>query len=212
MIKKEKVNKYKREKIKREEAKPRVFGFDVSGDYAYIPYKLKKFCVSIKKISLLEKNPRFNDKASEKLAILIKENGFRKPIVIDQDGKVRAGNTAYKAARMLGMKFIPAAESDFAGEAEAMRYVVSDNKASEYSYWDTDLLKELVGSQKLDSKENIKGLGLSDTDLQKLFVIKEEQEKKNLMEVVVTVATEEEAEKLVNHLRMHEYACRVVCS
>lgn len=202
MIKKEKVRKVSREKV----IKP----FDDFGDYAYIPYKLEKFCVSLKKISLLEKNPRINDKAAEKLAVLIKENGFRKPIVIDQNGKVRAGNTAYKAARLLGMKFIPAAESDFAGEVEAMRYVVSDNKASEYSYWDNDLLKELVESQKLDDKENIKGLGLTDNDLQKLFNIKEEKQFKHVMEVVVSVKTEGAAEELFTELKDRGFSCRIL--
>ena len=210
-INKERVNKYKREKIKRE-TEGKLLGFELAGPYKYIPYKLKKFCVPISQVSLLENNPRINDKAAEKLAILIKENGFRKPIVIDQDGKVRAGNTAYKAARILGLKFIPAAESDFTSEGAAMRFVISDNKASEFSYWDKDLLKELLENEELDlnGKRNIQGLGLTDADLKKLFEIKEEKERKPVIEVVVTVDSEEEAENLVNHLQMHDYKCRVL--
>lgn len=196
--------------IKKEKVESVGRSFPGNGLFAYVPEKLQKFCVNLSSVSLLEKNPRINDKASEKLAQLIKENGFRKPIVVDQNGKVRAGNTAYKAARILGMKRIPVAESDFTGEAEAMRYVVSDNKASEYSYWDTDLLKELVTSEKLDNKEHIKGLGLTDADLKKLFEIKKEKTLTHTMEVAVSVADETEAEQLYNRLTGEGYKCRVL--
>lgn len=210
-----KVRKVKRRKQTEEEKFSdglHDFGhlFEKTGDYAYIPFKLEKFCVPMSKISLLEKNPRINDPASEKLAILIKENGFRKPVVIDQHGKIRAGNTAYKAARLLNMKFIPAAESDFAGEADAMRYVLSDNKASEFSYWDKDMLKELIESESLNSDEHVAGLGLTDGDLQKLFEIKEDVEKKNLLQVIISVKDEDEAEDLVSEFNDRGFVCRVI--
>lgn len=215
-IAKEKVRKIKRTKRATREKADEILNesssklFDTFGEYKYVPHKLKKFCVSMSRVSLLEKNPRINDKAAEKLAILIKENGFRKPIVIDQNGKVMAGNTAYKAARLLDMKFIPAAESDFAGEADAMRYVISDNKASEYSYWDEEMLKELVASQQLDDKDVVRGLGLSDADMKKLFNMKEEKKIKSIMEVVASVDSEDEAEELFNELRERGYSCRVL--
>lgn len=213
MIKKTKISKVK--KVKKEKVKSKVkrnlpTSFYTNGDFAYIPEGLHKFCMPIKDISLLEKNPRINDKASEKLAELIEENGFRKPIVIDQDGKVRAGNTAYKAAKILGMKFIPAAQSAFSGEAEAMRYVVSDNKASEYSYWDRDMLKELIESEKLDNERNIKGLGLSDGDLKSLFQIEKEKQLKHKIELAVEVESEEQAKVLFDELTEKGYKCRVL--
>lgn len=206
-VKTEKLRKVRRERVgKKFVKKP----FPTEGDYKFVPRGLIPFCVEIDSVQLLDKNPRVNDAASKKLAELIQENGFRKPIVIDQDGIVRAGNTAYKAARLLEMKFIPAARSEFAGEGDAMRFVISDNKASEFSYWDTELLRELVENQKLDAKENLAGLGFSDAELTKLFAIREEKQLKHLMEVVVPVETEQEAKMLFDSLTESGYKCRVL--
>jgi len=206
-IKKEKVRKVNREKASTQSVKK---PFPTEGEYKFVPAGLSPFCIAIDQVRLLDKNPRINDDASKKLAELIKENGFRKPIVIDQDGIVRAGNTAYKAARLLGMKFIPVAQSEFAGEADAMRFVISDNKASEFSYWDTELLRELVTSEKLDAKENLAGLGFTDAELAKLFEIQKEKQLKHLMEVVVSVETEQEAKELFDSLTDSGYKCRVL--
>src|SRR5512136_380495 len=85
-------------------------------EFLYVPEGLRKFCVSIEKVKLFDKNPRRNDVAARDLAESIKVNLFRKPIVIDQHWVIRAGNTAYKAALILGMRQIPVAQSDFADE------------------------------------------------------------------------------------------------
>jgi len=128
--------------------------FLATGDFAYVPEKLKKFCMSIDSIHLDKRNPRKNDEAVGRLADLIKEHGFRKPIVIDQYGEIRAGNTAYKAACLLGMKYIPTAQSHFENSSVSTAYTISDNKSSEWSEWDKDILSRLLVSENLiDSLE-----------------------------------------------------------
>lgn len=196
-------------KVKKSAEAPKSKTFETTGDYAYIPEKLKKFCVSIDKVKLDPKNPRKNDEAAKEVAKLIAKNGFRKPIVVDQEGIIRAGNTAYKSARILGMKYIPVAESDFE-EVEAITYGISDNKANDFSDWDDDILRELIKSYSLDSKENAQASGLTDKDLSKLMGIKKEQELKHVLELAVTCDNEETAQTLFNELSKRGYSCRVL--
>jgi hypothetical protein len=200
----------KKVKRKAETSNFKVKAFTTSGDYAYIPDGLKKFCVPVMSIHLAEKNPRINDKASEKLAALIKIHGFRKPIVIDQNREIKAGNTAYKAALLLGMISIPVAQSHFDNEGLAFAYMISDNKASEESLWDQELLKEITLDYDLDKGENRHTTGLTDNDFNRLFDIRKETQVKNIMEVAVSCPNEVEAEKLFNRLTNEGYKCRVL--
>ena len=197
-------------KVKKEnESAMKEKTFSKVGEYAFIPEKLKKFCVPIDSVRLDPRNPRKNDEAAKEVAKLIEKNGFRKPIVVDQSGIIRAGNTAYKSARILGMKFIPVAESDFE-EVEAITYGISDNKANDYSDWDDDILRDLIKNYSLDSKENAAALGLTDKDLSKLMGIKKDQELKHIMELVVTCENEETTQTLYNELTKRGYECRVL--
>lgn len=165
----------KRDRIDREEssAETRENDFSVEGDYAFIPEgDLMKLSIPIRKCKLLEKNPRKNDEAAKHLAELIRKNGFRKPIVVNQDYEIKAGNTAWKAAKWyLNMKHIPAVVTRFSEKSKEWEYVISDNKASEWSAWDKDVLAKLMDSEKLSlSQENT---GLTDKDLDGLFKSKE---------------------------------------
>jgi hypothetical protein len=139
-----------------------------SVQFPYVPRTLENVCVPLMQVKPDPKNPRRNDKAAKQLAKLIKQYGFRKPIVLDQDNMIRAGHTAYKAAMILNMTHIPAVVSEF-DSRQSVGYLVSDNASGEYSDWDTDLLVELMKSGELDSREmsgfserKWKGLQLSD--------------------------------------------------
>jgi uncharacterized protein YaaQ len=185
--------------------------FSLSGVFAFIPPgELMSLAKSIDEIRLLEKNPRINDPAAVKLAELIKENGFRKPIVIDENGIVRAGNTAYKAAKILQMVNIPAVRSAFISEAQAMKYVISDNKASEYSSWNYEILRELVSLHKLDKGKARLSAGLTDSDMRRLFEVKKQQALEHRIEVVVSCTDEQDAQKVFNILSKDGYKCRVL--
>jgi hypothetical protein len=118
--------------------------FPVTGEFAYIPKGLIPFCVDIGSVKLDPKNPRINDEAAKQLAELLRIHGFRKPLVVDQHDIIRAGATAWKAANILGMHKIPIAKSDFTNEIMAKLYRDSDNKASEFSQWDTEMLLEFI--------------------------------------------------------------------
>jgi len=180
--------------------------------FKYIPGGLWKFCVPIDSVKLFDKNPRRNDISVDELAALIKTNLFRKPIVIDQNNVIRAGNTAYKAACKLGMKMIPVAQSEFNGEGAAVDYVISDNKIGEKAQWDVDILKELILTHNLADAERRPNTGFSEVEINRLFDIKEQAEKtlRHVIEVAVTVETEDEARILYERLVKEGYKCRVL--
>ena len=97
---------------------------------------------NLKDIKPYDKNPRKNDNAVEYVANSIKEFGFQQPIVIDKDGVIVAGHTRYKASKKLGLEKVPCIVADDLTDEQIKAYRLADNKVSEKSEWDFDLLSE----------------------------------------------------------------------
>ena len=95
-------------------------------------------------------NPRFNDDAVEYVANSIKEFGFRVPIVIDKNGEIVAGHTRYKAALELGLEEVPCVIADDLNEEQIKAFRLVDNKVSEYSQWNFELLEEEMKELDID--------------------------------------------------------------
>lgn len=89
-----------------------------------------------------ENNPRINDKAVEYVKNSIKEFGFKVPIVIDKDNVIVAGHTRLKASLELGLKEVPCIIADDLSEEQIKAFRLADNKVSEASNWDYELLDE----------------------------------------------------------------------
>ena len=87
-----------------------------------------------------EKNPRKNDDAVKYVAESIKQFGFKVPIVIDRDGVIVAGHTRWKAAKRLKLQTVPCVVADDLTEEQIKAFRLADNKVSEKSEWDYDLL------------------------------------------------------------------------
>ena len=103
---------------------------------------------NLEKIKPYERNPRRNDKAVPLVANSIKRFGFKVPIVIDKDGTIVTGHTRYKAAKQLGLRTVPCIIADDLTPGEIKAFRLADNKVSEVSEWDDDLLKlELLDLQ-----------------------------------------------------------------
>ena len=91
-----------------------------------------------------ENNPRKNEDAVEKVAMSIKEYGFRQPIVIDEEGVIITGHTRLKAAKVLGLDEVPVIVASDLTEEQVKAYRIADNKVSDFSIWDNKkLLEEL---------------------------------------------------------------------
>ena len=96
----------------------------------------------LKEIKPYEKNARKNDDAVKYVAESIKQFGFKVPIVIDKDNVIVAGHTRYKASKELGLETVPCIVADDLTEEQIKAYRLADNKVSEFSEWDFDLLGE----------------------------------------------------------------------
>lgn len=95
----------------------------------------------ISQIHPYENNPRNNEAAIEPVAQSIKSFGFRVPILIDQKGTIIAGHTRYEAAKRLGMDKVPCILVDDLTDAQIRAYRIADNKVSEASSWNDDVLR-----------------------------------------------------------------------
>lgn len=89
-----------------------------------------------------EKNPRKNEKSVDLVATSISEYGFKQPIVIDKDNVVVAGHTRLLAAKKLGLKEVPVIKASDLTKAQVKGYRLMDNKSSDFSEWDEDLLNQ----------------------------------------------------------------------
>lgn len=141
--------------------------------------------MDIDKVKLWEGNPRFNDKAAERLAEILKIHGFIDPIILDKNYIVRAGNTRVKAAKLAGIKYVPALIVDFEGEEMAQAYSIADNRSNEWAEWDYKALEELVNDIKDYSPEELgiaEGVLLDDSQFDIYNFVEEEKEERTAKE------------------------------
>ncbi len=96
--------------------------------------------IDINDIKPYDKNPRNNTNSIDKVADSIAEFGFRQPIVVDEDMIVLAGHTRLLASKQLGLKKVPVHIAEGLTNAQKKAYRIMDNKSSEDSEWDQDLL------------------------------------------------------------------------
>lgn len=96
----------------------------------------------IEELRPYENNPRYNDEAVEYVANSIKEFGFKVPMVVDKNNVIVAGHTRYKAALELGLEEVPTIVADDLTDEQIKAFRLADNKVSEKSQWNYDLLQE----------------------------------------------------------------------
>ena len=95
----------------------------------------------LKAIKPYKKNPRKNDKAVEFVANSIRQFGFRNPIIIDENYEIVCGHTRWKAAKVIGLEFVPCIMADDLNEDQIRAFRLADNKTAEMADWDFDLLE-----------------------------------------------------------------------
>lgn len=122
-----------------------------------------------------EKNPRDNRLAIDDVVRSIEEYGFTNPILVNEEKVILAGHTRREAAILAGMEKVPYIVIDGLTEAQQRAYRLADNKLSELSIWDEDLLKEEL-EDLLDEDYDISLTGFSDVDLTDLLKDEEDLE------------------------------------
>src|SRR5947208_1568816 len=98
---------------------------------------------AIGELKLNPKSPRRHDRKKIKnLAGLIKEVGYRVPILVDRDGQVIAGHARILACQELGWTEIPTISVEGLSEAQCKALMIADNRLAEMAEWDDRLLAE----------------------------------------------------------------------
>jgi hypothetical protein len=113
-----------------------------------------------------DKNPRTHSPEQiDKLAGLILEFGFTRPVLVDEKGGILAGHGAMKAAEKLGMPKVPVVELTHLTPAQKRAYIIADNQVGLESDWDEDLLRgELQALAAEHGDLSTTGLGQEELD------------------------------------------------
>ena len=131
------------------------------------------------------KNPRKITKAIPLVAESIKSFGFNVPITINNmiDKIIVSGHTRYEAAKKLGMENVPYIELNHLSDMDIRKYRLADNRVSDESEWDKNLLRTELAELELNSKldaEWFKNIGFSQEEIAQALAgtMKEQEEAK----------------------------------
>jgi ParB family chromosome partitioning protein len=94
----------------------------------------------------------------ESIKSSLRRFGQQKPIVVDANNIVRAGNGTLEAARALGWTEVNIVRTDLKG-AEAAAYGIADNRTGELAEWDAITLAKLL------AEPDIGDVGFSESEL-----------------------------------------------
>ena len=127
--------------------------------------KLKIEYWDIEKLHYYARNPRKNDEAVPKMAGLLREFGFRVPVIIRSSGEVIDGHLRLKAAWSLGMTQVPVVIADDWTPAQVKAFRLAVNRSAEWAQWDDDLLKlELEDLKLADFDLDLIGFDIAELD------------------------------------------------
>ena len=115
-------------------------------------------------INTLKSDHKNARKRTDRSSSLIKESlekfGAARSIVIDEDNRILAGNGTIEGAKAAGIKNLRVIETDGQeiiavkrtglSEEEKVGLALADNRTSDLSDWDTEMLKQLSEEQDLN--------------------------------------------------------------
>jgi ParB-like chromosome segregation protein Spo0J len=128
--------------------------------------KLKIQSMSVAVLSLDPANVReHNQRNMEAIRASLTRFGQQKPIVIDADGVIVAGNGTLGAAMALGWETIDVVCTDLNG-ADAIAYAIADNRTAELANWDEDALAQTLNGL---SSEQSMAAGFDASELESLL-------------------------------------------
>ena len=92
-------------------------------------------------LTLDPNNPRIHkDRQINTLVKSIQTFGFNIPLAVNASGKILCGHARYLAAKKLGLNEVPVIRLDHLTDLQAKAFMLADNKLSEMSTWDEELL------------------------------------------------------------------------
>ena len=120
--------------------------------------------ISIDKLLLDPANARKHGKKNlDSIKGSLAKFGQQKPIVVNAENVIVAGNGTLQAAKELGWKEINIVRTDLKG-SDITAFGIADNRTSELAEWDDDVLKELLEGLKAEDFD-LSVIGFDDEDL-----------------------------------------------
>jgi DNA modification methylase len=114
-------------------------------------------------------NPRKHSaRQIKQLTASIKTFGFLAPILTDRDNKILAGHGRLLALQRLGRVEVPVIRAEHLTPEEARAYSIADNRLTELSTWDEQLLGEILrelSAIDLDFSLEVTGFSMGEIDL-----------------------------------------------
>ncbi len=171
--------------------------------------------VAITKISADPGNVRKHGARNlEAIKASLRRFGQQKPIVVDANNVVRAGNGTLAAATELGWKEIAIVRTQLT-EADAVAYAIADNRTAELAEWDEQALSEQLAVMDAGLQD---AAGFADGELAKMLGDLEEmaegegaaQAVPELFEVAVKCRDEADQRALFERLKAEGRECRVL--
>ena len=118
----------------------------------------------IDELKAYDNNPRrIPDEAVKAVANSIREFGFKVPVIIDKDNVIVAGHVRLLASRELGLEEIPCIVADDLTPEQIKAFRLADNKTSELSGWDFEMLDSELAGLELDMSQF--GFEIDDEDV-----------------------------------------------
>jgi len=132
--------------------------------------KKKKAGIEVRRVPLedLHLDPAnvrtHSERNVDAIAASLARFGQQKPIVVDGDNVVRAGNGTVEAAKSLGWDSLDVAVTKLSG-SDATAYAITDNRTSELAEWDESGLVAQLDALQREDEELFQTTGFDDADL-----------------------------------------------
>ena len=155
--------------------------------------------IEIAKLIIDPKNVRLHGEANMSAIVeSLRAFGQQKPILIQEDNTIIAGNGTVAAATQLGWKEVTAIRTSLKGE-ESMAYAIADNRTAELAEWDMDALANQLGFLKMCEGDLVKASGWIEPET---FTQQPTQEQEETQEQYSTSAAPENQSLIVKQIVM----------
>jgi ParB-like chromosome segregation protein Spo0J len=125
-----------------------------------------------KSIAELSNDPanarKHDDRNIESIVASLRRFGQQKPIVIDMNNIVRAGNGTLEAARRLQWESIDCVVTSLNG-SDAVAYAIADNRTAELAEWDENTLAAQLNGLLTDDEELANAAGFTAEEIERML-------------------------------------------
>lgn len=145
-------------------------------------------------------------------AAALRRFGQQKPIIVDPQGVIVAGNGIFTAAKLEGWTHIAVIVTDLKGP-DKTGFAIADNRLGELSTWDDDALPALLESLRAEDVELLSAAGFTEEDLANLTTPEPPPSPAAIPEgfqVVILCRDEDHQRQLFDRFKKEGMECRLL--